>query len=141
VLTILAGLVIVAMIEIYVIIQVAHAIGALDTIALLILVSVAGVWLTKHAGFTVLRRLRAQINAGHAPTAELVDGVLVLVAGLLIAIPGFVTDALGLLVLFPPTRALFRRSLHRRFSVRVVGGGRGPSGHSDRGPDDGVIDV
>jgi UPF0716 protein FxsA len=137
VLTILAGLVIVAMVEIYVIIQVAHAIGALDTIALLILVSVAGVWLAKHAGFTVLRHLRAQINAGHAPTAELVDGVLVLVAGLLIAIPGFVTDALGLLVLFPPTRALFRRSLHRRFSVRVVGGDRGPSGR----PDDGIIDV
>jgi UPF0716 protein FxsA len=52
-------------------------------------------------------------------------------AGVLLMVPGFVTDAIGLLVLFPPTRALLRRYLRRRFAVRVFG----------RGPDDGVIDV
>ena len=54
---ILAVLIVVVMLEVYVVIQVAHAIGALDTIALLILVSLAGAWLTKYAGFAVLRRL------------------------------------------------------------------------------------
>jgi UPF0716 protein FxsA len=67
------------------------------------------------------------------PAAELVDGVLVLAAGVLLLVPGFVTAAIGLLVLFPPTRALFRRYLRRRFDVRVVG--------PHRGPDDGIIDV
>jgi UPF0716 protein FxsA len=57
--------------------------------------------------------------------------VLVLSAGVLLMVPGFVTDAIGLLVLFPPTRVPLRRYLRRRFSVRVFG---------DR-PDDGVIDV
>ncbi|MDQ1466962.1 MAG: protein FxsA [Actinomycetota bacterium] len=127
---ILALLILVPMIEIYVIIQVGHAIGALDTIALLVLVSLVGAWLTRHEGFVVLRRLRAQIDAGRAPTGELIDGALVLGAGVLMLTPGFVTDVVGLLVLFPPTRALFRWYLRRRFEVRSLGG-----------PDDGVIDV
>lgn len=132
-LVILALFIIVPMIEIYTIIQVGHAIGALDTIALLVLVSIAGAWLTKHEGFAVLQRLRAQLEAGRTPTAELIDGVLVLCAGVLMMTPGFVTDAIGLLVLFPPTRAVLRLYLRRRFEVRVFG---------DRGGrDDGIIDV
>jgi Protein affecting phage T7 exclusion by the F plasmid len=130
VLVILALFIVVPMVEIYVIVQVGHAIGALDTIGLLILVSVVGAWLTKHEGFIVLRRLRAQLDAGKAPTGELVDGVLVLCAGVLMMTPGFVTDAIGLLVLFPPTRAVLRRYLRHRFEVRVFGG-----------PDDGIVDV
>jgi UPF0716 protein FxsA len=130
VLVILALFILVPMVEIYVIIQVGHAIGALDTIALLVLVSLVGAWLTRHEGFVVLRRLRAQIDAGRAPTGELIDGALVLGAGVLMLTPGFVTDVVGLLVLFPPTRALLRRYLRRRFEVRTLGG-----------PDDGVVDV
>jgi UPF0716 protein FxsA len=133
VLAILASLIVLAMVEIYAVIEVAHRIGALDTIALLILVSVVGAWLTKHEGFVVLRRLREQLDAGRAPTGELIDGVLVLAAGVLLMVPGFVTDAIGLLVLFPPTRAPLRHLLRRRFEVRVFGG---PSD-----PDDGIIDV
>ena len=64
-------------------------------------------------------------------------GVLVLAAGVLLLVPGFVTAAVGLLLLFPPTRALFRRYLRRRFDVRVTGGG--PPRRN--GPDNGVIDV
>ena len=132
---ILALIVVVAIVEITVIIQVAHAIGALDTIGLLILVSVVGAWLTKHEGFVVLSRLRAQLAAGRVPAAELVDGVLVLAAGVLMLVPGFVTAAVGLLLLFPPSRALFRRYLRRRFDVRVTRGG--PPGPGSGG----VIDV
>jgi UPF0716 protein FxsA len=135
----LALIVVVVFVEIWVIIQVAHAIGALSTVALLILVSVVGAYLTKHEGFVVLGRLRAQLDAGRVPAAELVDGVLVLAAGVLLLVPGFVTGGIGLLVLFPPTRALFRAYLRRRFDVRVFRGGPGDRGH---GPDDGgVIDV
>jgi UPF0716 protein FxsA len=107
-----------------------------------VLVSVVGAYLTKHEGFVVLRRLRAQLDAGRIPTAELVDGVLVLAAGVLLLVPGFVTAGLGLLLLFPPTRSVFRAFLRRRFGVRVYrGGAGGPGGTGGRGPDDGVIDV
>jgi UPF0716 protein FxsA len=129
---ILALIIVVVMLEIYVAIQVAHAIGVVDTLLLLIVVSMVGAWLTKHEGFVVFRRLRARVDAGRAPTGELVDGALVLAAGVLLMVPGFVTDGLGLLVLFPPTRALLRSYLRRRYSVSVF---------RDSDPDDGVIDV
>ena len=67
------------------------------------------------------------------PANELVDGVLVLIGGVLLIPPGFVTDAIGLFLLFPPTRSVARRALRRRFEVRVHGG------PDDRG--NGVIDV
>ena len=138
---ILALFIVVPLVEIYVIVQVGHAIGVFNTIGLLLLVSFIGAWLTKHEGFIVLQRLRAQLDAGRVPTAELIDGVLVLAAGVLMLTPGFVTDAFGLLVLFPPTRALLRALLRRRFDVQVLGPG-GPGGSGRRGgPDDGVIDV
>ena len=67
--------------------------------------------------------------------------MLVLAAGVLMLIPGFVTDAVGLLVLFPPTRALLRGYLRRRFELRVLGGPGGPGpGGPGRG-DNGVIDI
>ena len=130
-----ALLIVVPMVEIYVAIQVGHAIGVLNTIGLLLLLSFVGAWLTRHEGFVVLRRLRAQLAAGGTPTRELIDGVLVLTAGVLMLTPGFVTDAIGLLILFPPTRAPLRAYLRRRFEVRVYGSGRPGR------PDDGVIDV
>ena len=132
----LALLIVVPLVELYVAIQVGHAIGALNTIGLLVILSVFGAWLTKYAGFVVLQRLRAQLEAGRTPARELIDGVLVLSAGVLMVIPGFVTDAIGLLVLFPPTRAILRGYLRHRFELRVLGGPGGPG----RG-DDGIIDV
>ena len=54
----------------------------------------------------MLTRIREQLDAGTMPTNELIDGGLVLVGGLLLIVPGFITDAIGLLFLFPPTRAL-----------------------------------
>lgn len=137
---ILALFIVVPMVEIYVIVQVGHAIGVFETLGLLLLLSFVGAWLTKHEGFIVLQRLRAQLEAGRAPTAEIIDGVLVLAAGVLMLTPGFVTDAVGLLVLFPPTRALLRMYLRRRFDMQVFGGAGG-AGPGPRGPDDGIIDV
>jgi UPF0716 protein FxsA len=132
--------IVVPLVEIYVAVQVAHAIGALNTIGLLLLVSIVGVWLTKQAGFGVIARIRQQLDAGHVPTNELIDGGIVLTGGVLLVVPGFVTGALGLLLLFPPTRVLARRALKRRFEGRVTYLG-GPSGttHLD-GPDD-IIDI
>ena len=105
------------LIELYVIIQVGSAIGAWNTIGILILVALVGVWLTKHEGFYVLRRMRQQIDAGNMPTDELIDGSLILLGGLLLILPGFISDAFGLVVLFPPTRALIRNVVKRRVRI------------------------
>ena len=137
---VLALILVVPIVEIYVAVLVGQAIGALNTIGLLVLLSLVGVWLTKHEGLSVISRIRRQVDAGRTPTNELIDGGLVLAGGVLLIVPGFVTDGLGLLLLFPPTRVIARRFAKRRFRNRVayLGGLQG-DGRLE-GPDD-VIDV
>jgi UPF0716 protein FxsA len=106
--------IVVGVVEITVMIQVGQWIGFLNTIGLLLLVSLVGAWLVKRQGLGVMARIREQRSAGRLPAAEAFDGALILVAGVLLVIPGFVTDALGLLLLMPPVRAVVRRFVSRR---------------------------
>jgi UPF0716 protein FxsA len=110
-------------VEIAVMVQVAQWIGTGQMFALLISISVVGVWIVKRQGIGLLRRIRAELDAGRIPGAHLVDGGLVLFAGMLLVIPGFVTDTIGLVLLLPPVRALMRRGLGRRFRLQVAGSG------------------
>jgi UPF0716 protein FxsA len=105
--------------EIYVLLQVGHAIGVVNTLGLLILISVVGAWLAKREGLGVLRRMQRSIDAGRVPGTELVDGFLILLAGALMLTPGFLTDILAILLLLPPVRAVVRRELRRRVARRI----------------------
>jgi len=111
--------VVVPLVELYVIIQVGQAIGALWTIALLLLDSLFGAWLLRSQGRAVWARFRATLAAGRPPARETVDGALVIVGGTLMLAPGFITDAFGVLLLLPPTRALMRRGLMRHARSRL----------------------
>jgi UPF0716 protein FxsA len=110
--------------ELFVIVEVARAIGVLDTIVLLILGWPLGVWAIRAEGAAVWRRLTVAVADGRTPAREVLDGALVLLGGLLLIIPGFITDALGILFLLPPTRiaarAVLRRNLHGRLVTRAV---------------------
>jgi UPF0716 protein FxsA len=108
--------------EIYVIIQVGQAIGALWTIALLIADSILGSMLMRSQGRQAWRRFNEAIAAGRPPAREALDGALVIFGGAFLLTPGFLTDVLGAVLLLPPTRALVRR-----FIVRSVLG-RTPAG-------------
>ncbi len=110
----------VPLVELYVIVETARSIGTLETIGLLIVVSVVGAWMVKAQGLAVLWRVRSKLAEGLMPGRELVDGALVLLAGALMLTPGFVTDAVGLLLLFPPTRMAIRPLVIRRFRHRVT---------------------
>jgi UPF0716 protein FxsA len=113
------------LVELAVIIRVGAEVGVLDTLGLLILLSVLGGWLVKREGISVLRRAQASLAAGRMPGDELLDGVLVLVAGALLLAPGFVSDAVGLLLLLPPVRVLVRRLVARRVRARILPPGTG----------------
>jgi UPF0716 protein FxsA len=110
----------VPIVEIYVIIQVGQAIGALWTILLLVADSILGSMLMRAQGRAAWRRFNEAIAAGRVPGREVVDGVLVIFGGALLLTPGFVTDVFGLTFLLPPTRAVIRRLLLRRFTGRLV---------------------
>lgn len=116
--------------ELYVAVQVASRFGVAETILAVVAASVIGVWLTKMAGFGVLRRVQATVRAGRVPSRELVDGLIVLAAGVLMFLPGFVSGALGLLLLLPPSRALVVSWVLGRIrqgsGLIVIGGGGRP---------------
>lgn len=107
----LIAFVVVPLVEIYVIVQVGEVIGALPTVALLLGVSVLGAVVVRREGVRAWRRLREALAEHRVPGREVVDGALVLAGGALLLAPGFVTDAVGFLLVLPPTRPLFRRLL------------------------------
>jgi UPF0716 protein FxsA len=126
--------IVVPIVEIYAIIQVGQVIGVLPTIALLIADSVLGSLLMRSQGRAAWRRFNAAISAGRAPAREVLDGGLVIFGGALLLTPGFVTDIFGVAFLLPPTRAVLRRVLVRRFAGRMVVGSpprRAPRGDGD----------
>lgn len=122
--------------ELYVFVQVAGAVGFLSALFWVVVATILGVWLVKQQGLGVLRRANEKVSRGEPPTDELVNGILLLVAGGLILAPGFLSDAVGLLLLLPPVRALLRGPLKRRFRdgpivishARFVSGTFGPGG-------------
>ena len=120
--------VVIPIVELFVLVQVASWIGALPAIALVLLLSFAGVWIAKREGVSVARRVQGQLQQGEVPTAELVNGLLIFVAGLLMVFPGFVTAIAGLVLLFPPTRALVRPLVMKRLAARLGAGFASPAG-------------
>jgi UPF0716 protein FxsA len=112
--------VVVPILEIYVIIQVGQAIGAWWTIALLIADSVIGSMLMRSQGRAAWRRFQVALAEGRMPAREVVDGVLVIFGGAFLLTPGFCSDIVGALLLLPPTRAVIRRFIVRRFSFRML---------------------
>ena len=143
--------VVVPIVEIWLIVQVGQAIGVPATILLLLADAVLGTWLFRREGRKAWAALRDAIQAGRVPTKEVADGALVVVGGAFLLAPGFLTDAIGLLCVLPPTRAVLRRMLYglvgRRLLVVPTRGpwrGRRPAGPAQRGADPrtdgGVID-
>jgi len=111
----------VPLVEVYLFIQVGRVIGALPTIALCIFTAVSGTWLFRQQGMQTFRRVQEKVRLGEPPAVDMVEAMLVLLAGLLLLIPGFFTDIVGLLCLIPPVRARLARALTRRLTVNRPG--------------------
>jgi len=108
--------------EVYVFVQAVHHLGVLATLALLLAISASGPWLVRRTGLGVWRRAQARLREGEVPGRELVDGVLLFAAGVLLTLPGFITGVIGVLLLLPPVRALVRMLGARSLARRVVVG-------------------
>lgn len=132
-------------IELGLLIQVSELIGFELTIGLIVVTGIAGSYLARREGLNTWRRLNERLNAGDLPGKELIDGVIILMAGALLVTPGVLTDVVGFLGLLPPTRALIRQFVMRRFrrkmeegSLQVQlgffgGAAPGPNGPSSEG--------
>jgi len=102
--------------EMAVLIMLGRSLGVFPTIAIVLGAGMVGAWLARSQGLRSAMRAQQQLAHGVMPTSEMTDGLLIAVAAVLLIIPGFITDVLGLALLFPPTRALLKRTVIGKFS-------------------------
>jgi UPF0716 protein FxsA len=125
-------------IEVMLLVKIAEHINWGPTIGIVLLTGVLGAWLARREGFKIIRKISNDMAAGIPPTTALVDGLLILVAGVVLVTPGVLTDLCGFCLLVPPLRRWVRRRLAEAFKKRMViihSGGREPFN------DDPFIDV
>jgi UPF0716 protein FxsA len=118
-LTLLIG---VPLLEIAVFIEVGGAIGVWSTIAATVATALAGSLLLRAQGLAALGRARMQMDRGELPAREMFEGVCLVLAGALLLVPGFVTDAVGLLLFIPPVRELLRLLAARHIAAKTARG-------------------
>ncbi len=116
-------LIVVPIAELWVIIEVGREIGAGPTILILLLDSLLGAYLLRRQGRRAWQRFNGALAEGRLPHREAIDGVLVIFGGALLLTPGFITDAVGFLLLIPPTHLLVRSLLIKHLKDRVARGG------------------
>jgi UPF0716 protein FxsA len=112
----------VPLLELFILIEIGSRIGALNTVALLVLTAVLGLALLRLEGLRTVRQIQMTLTQGDIPAEELLDGVLIFTGGILLFIPGVLTDVFGLVLLIPYTRMHFKRWLRRRFDRMVAAG-------------------
>jgi UPF0716 protein FxsA len=133
----LVGLfIVVPILELWVIIEVGGLIGILPTLALLLAMSILGATLLRHQGRGAWQRFNLAIAQRRFPGREVADGLMITIGGVLLLTPGFITDALGLLLLLPPSRAIARRLVLAYIGRRAVVVGMGGMGGSPPPPGD-----
>ena len=109
--TTLLMIIFIPIIEIYLFINIGSQIGAISTISLILFTAILGVFYARYEGFNTLRSAISQLVKNEIPFYEIVSGAALAMAALLLILPGFLTDFIGLLIIFPPTRKLFFKKI------------------------------
>ncbi len=133
-------LTLVPIVELALLFKIAGAIDWLPTIMLVLVTGAIGASLARHEGLKTLTQIQADLGSGKMPAGAMVEGVLILAAGLVLITPGVITDAIGLFLLIPPCRRWAARILSKKFRGQFVVMHQGDS-HSEHTVDDGFIDV
>ena len=107
------------LIEIYLFIKVGSQIGALNTILLILVTAVLGIWYARYEGFNTLKSGMSQLIKNELPMYEMISGAALAFAALLLILPGFATDFFGLLIIFPPTRKFLLKNVSKNYSKKV----------------------
>ena len=105
---------IIPFLEIYLLIEIGSHLGALNTVIIVVLTGFLGALLARFQGLQTMLKVRETLNRGEMPAVELLDALLIFVAGVVLLTPGFLTDIAGLLLLIPQTRLLLKRWLRKK---------------------------
>ncbi|HOW72178.1 MAG TPA: FxsA family protein [Phycisphaerae bacterium] len=110
----------VPLVELAILIKIGSRIGAGTTIVMVLLIGFVGAAVARHEGWRTIQGIQADMAAGRLPGDRLVDGLLILIGGILLITPGVLTDIAGLLLFLPPVRALVRTYMKRRLRTRIT---------------------
>ncbi len=112
--------VVVPVVELSLLIKVGSIIGTLNTIIIVLLTAAIGAYMVKLEGLGVIYRIQKNLLEGIFPAEELIDGMMILIAGVLLLTPGFITDIIGFLMVFPGSRNVIKRLARRYFDKRIT---------------------
>ena len=101
--------------EIYLLIEIGSVIGALNTLLIIIFTGMAGAYLARLEGMRTFLKIQSSLQQGSMPAEEMIDALIILVAGIVLLTPGFLTDITGLLLLIPQVRFFVKRWLRKKF--------------------------
>lgn len=111
----LAVFIIIPLIELVILIKVGSYIGLWPTILIVVLTGVIGASLARYQGFIIINKIRSDVSSGRVPARELIDGLLVLIGGIVLLTPGFLTDIFGFILLIPFTRNQIKGFVRKQF--------------------------
>ena len=103
------------LVEIWLLLEISERLGVLDTIALVVITGITGAWLARSQGLQILRYIQSELHQGKMPSDSLIEGLLLLIAGIVLITPGLLTDCAGIILLIPPTRKLLLKYVKKRF--------------------------
>ena len=115
---ILLAIILIPVIEIYLLIKIGSQIGAITTIFLIFMTAIIGIYYAKYEGLNTLKSGFFQLSKNETPTYEFISGAAIAFAALLLIIPGFATDIIGFLLIFPLTRKIIFNKLFKRFKIK-----------------------
>ena len=127
-------------VELMLLIEIGGTIGAGNTILIIILTGVLGAYLARLQGFLLFQKIQSNLNQGIMPNAEMLDGLMILVGGIVLLTPGFITDLFGFLLLIPWTRSLIKMLFNKKFESMIARGQVTTSPPLSR-PNDGYDDI
>jgi UPF0716 protein FxsA len=116
--SILLSIILIPIIEIYLFIKIGSQIGAITTISLIFITAIAGIYYAKYEGLNTLKAGFLQLSKNEAPAYEIISGAAIAFAALLLIIPGFATDILGFLIIFPVSRKFFINKFSSKFKKK-----------------------
>ena len=116
--TLLLLIISIPLIEIYLFIKIGSQIGAFNTISLILITAFIGIMYARYEGFNTFKSGMSQLVKNELPIYEIISGAALTFAALLLILPGFATDLIGLLIIFPPTRKLFLKKVSAKYSKK-----------------------
>ncbi len=117
--SVLIAIILVPVIEIYLFIKIGSQIGAFNTISLIFLTAIIGIFYARYEGLNTLKSGFTQLVKNELPAYEIISGAIIAFAAVLLIIPGFMTDIIGFLLIFPLTRKLILKNFSSRFNVKT----------------------